>query len=52
MPPRTQYEVTPLGGTWHTRIRASATWTEEHLGRIAVARAACDALAAVIDNQT
>ncbi|WP_327369263.1 winged helix-turn-helix transcriptional regulator [Streptomyces sp. NBC_01217] len=43
VPPRVEYELTPLGGTLHTTIRALVTWTEEHQGEIAVARAAYDA---------
>ncbi|MEU0830855.1 winged helix-turn-helix transcriptional regulator [Streptomyces sp. NPDC056231] len=43
VPPRVEYELTPLGGTLHTTIRALVTWTEEHQGEIAAARAAYDA---------
>ncbi|MFE5089585.1 winged helix-turn-helix transcriptional regulator [Streptomyces sp. NPDC056638] len=43
VPPRVEYELTPLGGTLHTTIRALVTWTEEHQGEIAMARATYDA---------
>ncbi|GAA3481057.1 helix-turn-helix domain-containing protein [Streptomyces yanii] len=43
VPPRVEYELTPLGGTLHTTIRALVTWTEEHQGEIAAARADYDA---------
>ncbi|MCX4533367.1 MULTISPECIES: helix-turn-helix domain-containing protein [unclassified Streptomyces] len=43
VPPRVEYELTPLGGTLHTTIRALVTWTEEHRGEIAAARADYDA---------
>ncbi|GAB2974407.1 helix-turn-helix domain-containing protein [Streptomyces pseudoechinosporeus] len=43
VPPRVEYELTPLGGTLHTTIRSLVTWTEEHQGEIAAARATYDA---------
>lgn len=43
VPPRVEYELTPLGGTLHTTIRSLVTWTEEHQNEIAAARAAYDA---------
>jgi DNA-binding HxlR family transcriptional regulator len=43
VPPRVEYELTPLGGTLHTTIRALVTWTEEHRGEIAAARTEYDA---------
>ncbi|MFI1396275.1 winged helix-turn-helix transcriptional regulator [Streptomyces sp. NPDC020681] len=43
VPPRVEYELTPLGGTLHTTIRALVTWTEEHQREIAAARATYDA---------
>ncbi|MFD5117549.1 winged helix-turn-helix transcriptional regulator [Streptomyces sp. NPDC058391] len=43
VPPRVEYELTPLGRTLHTTIRALVTWTEEHQSEIAAARAAYDA---------
>ncbi|MFD4030156.1 winged helix-turn-helix transcriptional regulator [Streptomyces sp. NPDC058637] len=45
VPPRVEYELTPLGGTLHTTIRSLVTWTEEHQGEIAAARAGYDARA-------
>lgn len=42
VPPRVDYALTPLGGTLHATIRALVTWTEEHQGEIATARAAYD----------
>jgi DNA-binding HxlR family transcriptional regulator len=42
VPPRVEYELTPLGGTLHTTIRSLVTWTEEHQNEIAAARAAYD----------
>jgi DNA-binding HxlR family transcriptional regulator len=43
VPPRVDYELTPLGGTLHMTIRALVTWTEEHQNEIAAARADYDA---------
>ncbi|GAA3900398.1 hypothetical protein GCM10022244_08240 [Streptomyces gulbargensis] len=43
VPPRVEYELTPLGATLHTTIRSLVTWTERHQGEIAAARAAYDA---------
>ena len=40
VPPRVDYELTPLGATLHTTIRGLVTWTEEHQAEIAAARAA------------
>ncbi|WP_020573959.1 winged helix-turn-helix transcriptional regulator [Actinopolymorpha alba] len=42
VPPRVDYELTPLGGSLHATIRALVTWTEEHQNQIAAARAAYD----------
>ncbi|WP_329571308.1 winged helix-turn-helix transcriptional regulator [Streptomyces sp. NBC_01361] len=42
VPPRVEYELTPLGGTLHETIRSLVTWTEHHQGEIAAARAAYD----------
>jgi DNA-binding HxlR family transcriptional regulator len=42
VPPRVEYELTPLGGTLHATIRSLVTWTEEHQGEIAAAREAYD----------
>ncbi|MBP2584022.1 DNA-binding HxlR family transcriptional regulator [Streptomyces sp. PvR006] len=43
VPPRVEYELTPLGGTLHTTIRALVTWTEQHQNEIAAAREEYDA---------
>ncbi|MFC5146741.1 winged helix-turn-helix transcriptional regulator [Streptomyces aureoversilis] len=46
VPPRVDYELTPLGTTLHDTIQALVTWTEAHQGEIAAARAAYDEAAA------
>lgn len=46
VPPRVEYELTALGGTLHTTIRALVSWTEEHQSEIAAARASYDTRAA------
>ncbi|MFF5501121.1 winged helix-turn-helix transcriptional regulator [Streptomyces roseolus] len=43
VPPRVDYELTALGATLHTTIRALVTWTELHQNEIAAARAHYDA---------
>ena len=43
VPPRVDYELTPLGSTLHDTIQALVSWTEAHQGEIAAARAAFDA---------
>jgi DNA-binding HxlR family transcriptional regulator len=42
VPPRVDYELTPLGATLHDTIRALVTWTEAHQNEIATARASYD----------
>ncbi len=42
VPPRVDYELTPLGRTLHTTIQSLVTWTEEHQEEIAAARTAYD----------
>ena len=42
VPPRVDYELTPLGTSLHETIRALVVWTEEHQREIAGARAAYD----------
>src|SRR5918992_2090158 len=42
VPPRVEYELTPLGSTLHATIQSLVTWTEEHQAEIAAARAAYD----------
>lgn len=43
VPPRVDYELTPLGATLHATIRALVSWTEEHQNEIAAARGRYDA---------
>jgi DNA-binding HxlR family transcriptional regulator len=38
VPPRVEYELTPLGRTLHDTIQALVMWTEEHQEEIAAAR--------------
>lgn len=42
VPPRVDYELTPLGATLHDTIQALVTWTEQHQTEIAAARAHYD----------
>jgi DNA-binding HxlR family transcriptional regulator len=42
IPPKVEYELTPLGATLHKTIQALVTWTEDHQGEVARARAAYD----------
>ncbi|GGO53175.1 winged helix-turn-helix transcriptional regulator [Streptomyces lasiicapitis] len=50
VPPRVEYELTPLGGTLHHTIRALVTWTEEHQNEVAAARSAYDARVAAQES--
>ena len=43
VPPRVDYELTPLGATLHATIQALVSWTEEHQSEVAAARARYDA---------
>src|SRR5687767_2024060 len=43
VPPRVDYELTPLGSTLHATIQALVTWTEEHQHEVAAARSEYDA---------
>lgn len=52
VPPRVEYELTPLGGTLHHTIQALVSWTEDHQNEIAAARAAYDARAAEESDAT
>jgi len=45
VPPRVDYELTPLGVTLHDTIQTLVTWTERNQNEIAAARAAYDARA-------
>ncbi|MEV6522528.1 winged helix-turn-helix transcriptional regulator [Longispora sp. NPDC051575] len=42
VPPRVDYELTPLGGTLHETIQSLVRWTEDHQSEIADARADYD----------
>lgn len=42
VPPRVDYELTPMGSTLHSTISALVVWTEEHQNAIAAARTAYD----------
>jgi DNA-binding HxlR family transcriptional regulator len=46
VPPRVDYELTPLGASLHETIQALVTWTESHQQDIAAARTDYDARAA------
>lgn len=43
VPPRVDYELTPLGRTLHQTIQAVVVWTEAHQHQIAAARSRYDA---------
>jgi len=43
VPPRVDYELTPLGVTLHATIQSLVNWTESHQAEIATARARYDA---------
>jgi DNA-binding HxlR family transcriptional regulator len=45
VPPRVEYELTPLGMTLHATIQSLVVWTEQHQTEIATARAEYDARA-------
>ncbi|WP_207621259.1 winged helix-turn-helix transcriptional regulator [Streptosporangium minutum] len=47
VPPRVDYELTPLGATLHDTIQSLVMWTEKHQNEIAAARADYDARADV-----
>ncbi|GAB2650063.1 winged helix-turn-helix transcriptional regulator [Nocardia goodfellowii] len=42
VPPRVDYELTPLGASLHETIQALVNWTESHQREIAAARTAYD----------
>ena len=42
IPPRVDYQLTPLGATLHDTIQALVNWTEQHQNEIATARARYD----------
>lgn len=43
VPPRVDYELTPLGRTLHETVQVLSSWSERHEAEIAAARAAYDA---------
>jgi DNA-binding HxlR family transcriptional regulator len=47
VPPRVEYELTPLGVTLHATIKSLVDWTETHQREVAAARAEYDARTAV-----
>ncbi|WP_371784107.1 winged helix-turn-helix transcriptional regulator [Streptosporangium subroseum] len=51
VPPRVDYELTPLGASLHHTIRALVTWTEQHQNDIATARSAYD-VRVVVEQET
>ena len=42
VPPRVEYELTSLGHTLHTPLRALGSWAEDHIGEVLSAREAFD----------
>ena len=52
VPPRVDYELTPLGRTLHDTIQAFVVWTETHQNEIAAARSRYDAQAAAPERVT
>jgi len=52
VPPRVDYELTPLGGTLHETIQSLVRWTEGHQDEIAAARADYDGRSARADRPT
>ncbi len=46
VPPRVEYELTPLGMSLHETVQALVTWTDAHQREVAAARSAYDARAA------
>ncbi|MER5650151.1 helix-turn-helix domain-containing protein [Streptosporangium sp. NPDC002524] len=52
VPPRVDYELTPLGVTLHDTIQSLVTWTERHQNEIAAARAGYDARADAVPVAT
>jgi DNA-binding HxlR family transcriptional regulator len=43
VPPRVEYELTPLGVSLHETVQALVTWTDTHQREIAAARTSYDA---------
>ena len=50
VPPRVDYELTPLGVTLHATIQPLVAWTEKHQQEIAVARASYDTRATLTEQ--
>jgi DNA-binding HxlR family transcriptional regulator len=50
VPPRVDYELTPLGATLLATIQSLVAWTTEHLPEIAAAREAYDARRAELET--
>ena len=50
VPPRVDYELTPLGATLHETIQPLVAWTEEHQREIAAARASYDTRATLTEQ--
>ncbi len=50
VPPRVDYELTPLGVTLHATIQSLVTWTEKHQQEIAAARANYDTRTALTEQ--
>ena len=46
VPPRVDYELTPLGASLHETVQALVTWTDAHQREIAAARTSYDTRAA------
>jgi DNA-binding HxlR family transcriptional regulator len=46
VPPRVDYELTPLGVSLHETVQALVSWTDAHQREIAAARSAYDVRAA------
>jgi DNA-binding HxlR family transcriptional regulator len=44
IPPRVEYELTALGRTLHTPLRALGGWAEEHIPEVLAARETYDTL--------
>ena len=42
VPPRVEYELTPLGHTLHAPLRALGNWAEQHIEEVLTAREAFD----------
>jgi DNA-binding HxlR family transcriptional regulator len=52
IPPRVEYELTPLGRTLEEPMRALSTWAEHHMGQVRDAQARFDASASYAPAST